>query len=64
MQRNWSLRKKLVQDVAQAALQHFLATEQNTFAYSDLAGDAVSIINSRSRHGRCSGTSLTPTPFP
>jgi len=46
MQRNWSLRKTLVQDVAQAALQHCLATGQDTYAYSDLAGNGIGIINS------------------
>jgi hypothetical protein len=46
MQRSWSLRKALAQDVAQAALQHCLATGQDTYAYSNLAGDGISIINS------------------
>jgi hypothetical protein len=46
MQRNWSLRKSLVQDVAQAALQHCVATEQDTYAYSNLAGDGIGIVNS------------------
>ncbi len=46
MQRNLSLRKALVQDVAQAALQYCATTGDDHFHYSDLAGDGIGIINS------------------
>lgn len=46
MKRNWSLRKTLVQDVAEAALQCCAATGQDLYQYSDLAGEGIGIINS------------------
>jgi hypothetical protein len=46
LQRGYSLRKALVTDVAQAALQHCLAIGQDVNAFRDLAGSGVGIVNS------------------
>lgn len=46
MQRSWSLRKSLVQEVANAALQYCAATGLDHYQYSNLAGDGIDVINS------------------
>jgi hypothetical protein len=46
LQRGYSLRKALVTDVAQAALQHCQATGRDVHVFKDLAGSGVDIVDS------------------